>query len=49
MKDFSYIQVRKNETVDRFKKRWIAYYKDRIAKFYEKVEKLENKYKEKNI
>lgn len=48
MKEISYIPARKEESVARFSRRWIAYYKDRIERFYEKVDKLKEKYSNKN-
>jgi len=44
MKDISYIPPRKDESVGRFKRRWVSYYRDRLARFYEKMEKLCDKY-----
>ncbi len=44
MNEFSYISPRKNETVERFSRRWIRYYKDRLDRFDKKVEKLIKKY-----
>lgn len=44
MNEISYISARKNETPDRFGKRWVSYYRDRISKFYEKLDRLKDKY-----
>lgn len=44
MKDISYIPQRKDESISRFKRRWIAYYRDRLARFYKRIEKLCDKY-----
>lgn len=40
MKEISYIPVRKDETPQHFSRRWIAYYRDRIARFNTRVEKI---------
>lgn len=48
MLDISYIPARKDESLDRFKRRWISYYRDRISKFYEKMEKLKERYSKRN-
>lgn len=45
MKSISYIPARKDETPARFARRWIAYYRDRIAKFNTRVEKMLNKHR----
>lgn len=45
MKEISYIPVRKDETPQHFSRRWIAYYRDRIAKFNTRVEKIINKHR----
>lgn len=45
MKEISYIPVRKDETPQHFSRRWIAYYRDRIARFNTRVEKIINKHR----
>ena len=45
MKSISYIPARKDETPARFARRWIAYYRDRIARFNTRVEKILNKHR----
>ena len=45
MKTISYIPARQGETPARFARRWIAYYRDRIAKFNTRVEKMLNKHR----
>ena len=45
MKTISYIPARQGETPARFARRWIAYYRDRIAKFNMRVEKMLNKHR----
>lgn len=45
MKIISYIPTRQGETPARFARRWIAYYRDRIAKFNTRVEKMLNKHR----
>lgn len=40
MNKTSYISVRKNENVNHFRNRWLAYYKDRILRFDKEVEKI---------
>lgn len=45
MKTISYIPARQGETPARFARRWIAYYRDRIAKFNARVEKMLNKHR----
>lgn len=45
MKTISYIPARHGETPARFARRWIAYYRDRIAKFNTRVEKMLNKHR----
>ncbi len=45
MKEISYIPVRKDETPQHFSRRWIAYYRDRIARFNTRVEKIIDKHR----
>ena len=45
MKEISYIPVRKDETPQHFSRRWIADYRDRIARFNTRVEKIINKHR----
>lgn len=45
MKTISYIPARQGETPARFARRWIAYYRDRIARFNTRVEKIINKHR----
>ncbi len=45
MKTISYIPARQGETPARFARRWIAYYRDRIAKFNTRVEKIIDKHR----
>ena len=45
MKTISYIPARQGENPARFARRWIAYYRDRIAKFNTRVEKMLNKHR----
>lgn len=45
MKTISYIPARQGEKPARFARRWIAYYRDRIAKFNTRVEKMLNKHR----
>ena len=45
MKKISYIPARKDETPTRFARRWVAYYRDRIARFNTRVEKMLNKHR----
>ena len=45
MKEISYIPARKDETPQHFSRRWIAYYRDRIARFNTRVEKIINKHR----
>ena len=45
MKTISYIPARQGETLARFARRWIAYYRDRITKFNARVEKMLNKHR----
>ena len=45
VKTISYIPARQGETPARFARRWIAYYRDRIAKFNTRVEKMLNKHR----
>lgn len=44
MQEISYIPPRKNESVGRFRNRWISYYNDRLARFYDKMQKICDKY-----
>lgn len=44
MRDISYIPARQNETLARFGRRWVAYYRNRISLFDKKVENLLEKY-----
>lgn len=45
MKTISYIPARQGENPARFARRWIAYYRDRIARFNTRVEKIINKHR----
>ena len=45
MKTISYIPARQGEKPARFARRWVAYYRDRIAKFNTRVEKMLNKHR----
>lgn len=45
MKTISYIPARQGETPARFARRWIAYYRDRIARFNTRVEKIIDKHR----
>ncbi len=44
MKEVTYIPPLKNESVSRFKRRWIAYYKNQLRKFDLKLQKIIDKY-----
>lgn len=45
MKTISYIPARQGEIPARFARRWIAYYRDRIARFNTRVEKIIDKHR----